>query len=92
MSPKISDYSKLILATKAYCPYYSKKQHKITQGVGMTKHKEGILPFKVVAIDEHLVARGGFVLAYELAKPLKLPKIIDAELTNLVVANDVSLS
>ena len=47
----------------------------------MTKrYREGILPFKVVATDEPLVARGGLVLPYELAKALKLPKVIDEEL------------
>ena len=42
--------------------------------------QEGILPFKIVATDEPLVARGGLVLPYELAKALKLPKVIDREL------------
>lgn len=47
----------------------------------MTKRrKEGILPFKVVVTDEPLIARGGLVLPYELAKALKLPKVIDKEL------------
>ena len=47
----------------------------------MTKRRrEGILPFKVVATDEPLVARGGLVLPYELAMTLKLPKVIDKEL------------
>ena len=47
----------------------------------MTKRRrEGILPFKVVATDEPLVARGGLVLPYELARTLKLPKVIDKEL------------
>lgn len=47
----------------------------------MTKrYKEGILPFKVVASDEPLVARGGLVLPYEMAKAFKLPKVIDEEL------------
>ena len=44
------------------------------------KFGEGILPFKVVATNEPLVARGGLVLPYELAKALKLPKIMDREL------------
>jgi len=44
------------------------------------RRREGILPFKVVATDEPLVARGGLVLPYELARTLKLPKVIDKEL------------
>ena len=44
------------------------------------RYKEGLLPFKIVAADEPLIARGGLVLPYELAKALKLPKIIDKEL------------
>ena len=44
------------------------------------RYKEGLLPFKVVATDEPLIARGGLVLPYELAKALKLPKVIDREL------------
>ena len=44
------------------------------------KYKEGLLPFKIVAADEPLIARGGLVLPYELAKALKLPKVIDREL------------
>ena len=44
------------------------------------RYREEILPFKVVATDEPLVARGGLVLPYELARTLKLPKVIDKEL------------
>ena len=44
------------------------------------KYKEGILPFKVVATDEPLVARGGLILPYEFAKALRLPQVIDKEL------------
>lgn len=44
------------------------------------RYKEGLLPFKIVATDEPLIARGGLVLPYELAKALKLPKVIDKEL------------
>ena len=44
------------------------------------RRREGILPFKVVATDEPLVARGGLVLPYELARALKLPKVMDREL------------
>lgn len=43
------------------------------------KYREGILPFKVVATNKPLIARGGLVLPYELARALKLPKVIDAE-------------
>jgi len=44
------------------------------------RRREGILPFKVVAANEPFIARGGLVLPYELARALKLPKVIDAEL------------
>jgi len=44
------------------------------------RYREGLLPFKIVATDEPLIARGGLVLPYELAKSLKLPKVIDREL------------
>ena len=44
------------------------------------KYKEGILPFKVVATDEPLIARGGLILPYEFAKSLRLPEVIDREL------------
>ena len=47
----------------------------------MTKRRrEGILPFKVVAADEPLVARDGLVLPYELDSILKLTKVLDKEL------------
>jgi len=47
----------------------------------MAKRKrEGILPFKIVPTNEPLVARSGLTLPYELAKALKLPKVIDREL------------
>ena len=42
--------------------------------------KEGISPFKIIACDEPLIARGGLLLPYEMAKALKLPKVIDKEL------------
>ena len=42
------------------------------------RHREGILPFKVVATE--FTAMGGLVLPYELAKALKLPKVMDREL------------
>ena len=44
------------------------------------KYKEGILPFKVVATDEPLIARGGLILPYEFARAIKLPEVIDREL------------
>ena len=39
-----------------------------------------ILPFKIVQTDAPLMARGGLVLPYELAKALGLPEVIDSEL------------
>ena len=44
------------------------------------KYKERLSPFKIVPTDEPLVARSGLLLPYELAKALKLPKVIDKEL------------
>ena len=44
------------------------------------KYQEGILPFKVVATDEPLIARGGLVLPYEFGRAIKLPEVIDREL------------
>jgi hypothetical protein len=44
------------------------------------RYKEGLLPFKIVACNEPLIARGGLVLPYELARALKLPQAIDREL------------
>jgi len=44
------------------------------------RYREGILPFKIVATDEPLIARSGLLLPYEIAKALKLPKVIDEEL------------
>ena len=44
------------------------------------RYKEGLLPFKVVAAHEPLIARGGLIFPYELAKALKLPDVIDKEL------------
>jgi hypothetical protein len=46
------------------------------------RRREGILPFKVVAANEPLIARGGLVLPYELARALKLPKVIDGRATS----------
>ena len=48
----------------------------------MTKrHKEGLLPFRIVPCDEPLVARSGLLLPYEIAKAVQLPKVIDKEST-----------
>lgn len=44
------------------------------------RYKEGILPFKIVAANEPLIARGGLVLPYEMAKAFKLKRVIDREL------------
>lgn len=46
----------------------------------MKKRGQGILPFRVVGSKEPLVARGGLVLPYEMAKAMKLPEVIDREL------------
>jgi hypothetical protein len=44
------------------------------------RYKEGILPFKIVATEAPLIARGGLVSPYEFARSLKLPKVEDKEL------------
>ena len=44
------------------------------------KYKEGILPFKVVATDDFLIARGSLILPYEFAMTIKLTQAIDNEL------------
>jgi hypothetical protein len=44
------------------------------------KYSEGILPFKIVATDKPLIARGGLILPYEFARAIKLPQVIDREL------------
>jgi hypothetical protein len=44
------------------------------------RYKEGILPFKIVPCNEPLVARSGLVLLYEMAKALRLPRVIDEKL------------
>jgi hypothetical protein len=44
------------------------------------RYKEGILPFKIVPCNEPLVARSGLLLPYEMAKALRLPRVIDEEL------------
>ena len=45
-----------------------------------SKLRQGILPFRIERSDEPLVARGGLVLPYEMAKALRLPEVIDREL------------
>lgn len=44
------------------------------------EQRQGILPFSIQRSDEPLVARGGLMLAYEMAQALKLPQVIDREL------------
>jgi hypothetical protein len=44
------------------------------------RYKEGILPFKIVPCNEPLVARSELVLPYEMAKALRLSRVIDEEL------------
>ena len=44
------------------------------------RYKEELLPFQVVACGEPLVARSGLLLPYEMAKAVKLPKVVDREL------------
>lgn len=43
------------------------------------KQRQGILPFRIVQSKEALVARGGLVLPYEMARAMKLPEVIDRE-------------
>lgn len=45
-----------------------------------SKGRQGLLPFRIVQSDEPLIARGGLVLPYEMAKAMKLPEVIDREL------------
>jgi len=44
------------------------------------KLRQGILPFRIEQSDEPLVARGGLILPYEMAKAIRLPEVIDREL------------
>jgi len=44
------------------------------------KLQRGVLPFKIEGTDEPLIARAGLILPYEMARALKLPKVIDREL------------
>ena len=42
--------------------------------------RQTILPFEIEQTDAPLMARGGLVLPYEMAKAMKLPEVIDGEL------------
>ena len=42
--------------------------------------RQTILPFEIEQTDAPLMARGGLVLPYEMAKALRLPEVIDREL------------
>jgi hypothetical protein len=44
------------------------------------KLRQGILPFRIEQSDEPLIARGGLILPYEMAKAIRLPEVIDREL------------
>ena len=44
------------------------------------KLRQGILPFRIEQSEEPLVARGGLILPYEMAKAMRLPEVIDREL------------
>jgi len=44
------------------------------------KLRQGILAFRIERSEEPLVARGGLVVPYEMAKALRLPEVIDREL------------
>lgn len=44
------------------------------------KLREGLLPYKIEQSEESLIARGGLILPYEMARALKLPAVIDKEL------------
>jgi len=44
-----------------------------------SKLRQGILPFRIERSEDSLVARGGLVLPYEMAKALRLPEVIDQE-------------
>ena len=44
------------------------------------EERQGILPFRIERTDEPLVARGGLMLAHEMAQALRLPQVIDREL------------
>jgi hypothetical protein len=54
------------------------------------RYKEGILPFKIVPCNESLVARSGFLLPYEMAKVLRLPRVIDENYPGQVVVVAIS--
>ena len=42
--------------------------------------RQTILPFEIEQTDAPLMARGGLVLPYEMAKAFRLPEVIDQEL------------
>jgi hypothetical protein len=42
--------------------------------------RQTILPFEIEQTDAPLMARGGLVLPYEMARALRLPKVIDREM------------
>ena len=42
--------------------------------------REGLLPFRIEQSKEPLIARGGLILPYEMARALRLPAVIDREL------------
>lgn len=46
----------------------------------VARRQEGLLPFKIEQSKEPLMARGGLILPYEVARALKLPVVIDKEL------------
>lgn len=48
----------------------------------MVRKHQSILPFKIERTEEPLIARAGLVLPYEMAKALKLPWMIDQELSS----------
>ncbi len=57
---------------------------KETDGIGEITMKKKLpgagLTFEIEATDEPLIARGGLILPSEMAKAIKLPRIIDREL------------
>ena len=44
------------------------------------KLRQRILPFRIEMTNEPLIARAGLILPYEMARFLRLPKVIDREL------------
>ena len=45
-----------------------------------SKLRQRILPFRIEMTNEPLIARAGLVLPYEMARSLRLPRVIDREL------------